>query len=237
MRVISFYTEGDGGSYGEEGDILVASLDRFGIAYHIENREAWGDWYDHTAFKAEFIRAMRKKYDGPLLWIDADAVLHSDPTAYFQGLANQGYDFGVHFFRGPGKGHDRTQVRERGWRLLSGTTFWGDTPRARKLLDAWVDLNETLRRSGIREGGGQKNLWYLTTCFKRLRVKRIPGRYCFVHDKPWAYPENEPRIIEHTIASRAHRPVSQDKPLKERRYNESREKRIKELREEMEGRT
>ena len=234
MKVISFYTADNDGSYAEEVKFLIASLERFGVPHHIEEKRAWGDWYDHTAHKADFIREMRAKFEGPLLWIDADAIVHSDPTSYFEELADFAVDFGVHYFRGPGKGYDQSQVQRDGWRLLSGTTWWGDTPRARTLLDAWVGLNETLRAQGIREGGGQKNLWYLTTCFKGLKIHRLPGSYCYVFDKQWAYPHpfkattggkrkapvcsvcgheaghflhagDEPCVIEQTIASRDHR--------------------------------
>jgi len=256
MRVISFYTAGGESSYAEEVEILAGSLERFGIPHHIEEKDAWGDWFDHTAHKANFIQSMRMRYEGPLVWIDVDAIVHSDPTEYFEGLAAQNFDFGVHYFRGPGKGHDLSQVQRRGWRLLSGTTFWGDTAPARNLLDAWVNLNETLRSRGVREGGGQKNLWYLTTCLKGLKIKRLSGSYTFVFDKPFAYPHEfkgipiecsicgnteghfmhqEPAeipIIEHTIASRSHRPLKQDKPLKERRFSAGREGRIEELKAE-----
>lgn len=81
----------------------------------------------------------------------------------------------------------------------------GDTHGCYGLLEAWVALNGLLSERGIVEGGGQKNLWYLLTCMKDLRVAQLPGRYCYVHDKPWAYPEGEPKIIEHLIASRQHR--------------------------------
>jgi hypothetical protein len=223
VNVVSFYTEGGGSSYQLEAKILRDSLDRFGIPHDIRAVQAWGDWYDHTAHKADFIAEMRRTMTGPLLWIDTDAVVHSDPTAYFEMLAAEYYDFGAHYFSGPAKGYDRTKVRGEGWRLLSGTTFWGDTPKAHQLADAWVALNRTLRGVGIRQGGGQKNLWYLTTCMAKegLRVARLPGRYCYVFDKAWAYPEDEPRVIEHTIASRDHRAI--------RRETRERKARIEEL--------
>jgi hypothetical protein len=207
MKVISFYTKGGGSSYEREAQILIESLDRFGIPHEIEALQAWGDWYDHTAHKAEFIREKRDRLRGPLLWIDTDAVVHEDIRSYFEELGDFGVDFGAHYFRGPGKGHDRTQVRAEGWRLLSGTTFWGDTDKAMSLLRTWCGLNKRLQSEGCRQGGGQKNLWYLTTVMKKegLKIARLPGSYCWVFDKPWAYAKDERPIIEHTIASRDHR--------------------------------
>ncbi len=247
MKVISFYTEGGGSSYEAEAEILRGSLEAVGMDHHIEAIPAWGDWYDHTAHKADFIRRMRQTYPGPLLWIDSDACVHADFTAYFEGLGKKGYDFGVHYFRGPAGGYEKSKLQEKGWRLLSGTTWWGDTERARALLNSWAEMNRIFRECGQREGGGQKNLWYLTTCLKGLKVARLPGRYCFVFDKPWAYEHkfkkqagilcsfcnkgkkhpihtstDEPKIIEHTIASRDHRA--------KRRQTQDRNTRVMELR-------
>ena len=86
--------------------------------------------------------------------------------------------------------------------MLSGTTLWGDTPGARKLLTRWLEINE-----GADIGGGQRNLWQAWNELQgELTTYRMPGRYCRVFDKPWAYPESEPVVIEHLIASREFRP-------------------------------
>jgi hypothetical protein len=255
MKIISFYTTGENSSYQAEAELMVESLEALGLDYHMAEIPDQGGWQKNTAFKAAFIHSKRKELRGPLLWIDADAYVHSDPTAYFTKMEKDGFDFGAHFFMGPAKGHRFHEVREEGWRLLSGTTWWGDTPKALQLASAWAQMNRTLAKEGILGGGGQKNLWYLMTCMEKLglKVKKMPGRYTFVFDKPFAYPhlfrpprgsgrpicqlcnlgeqhkihdckEDEPRIIEHSIASRDHRD-----PTKTRK-DPSRGKRIRELR-------
>lgn len=203
MKIIAYYT--DNGSYAEEAELFVASLERTGMKHHVEGFPDAGGWYANTARKPRFIRDCRRRFRGPLLYVDVDVFVHEDCTEAFERLAREGFDFGAHYFRGPAKGHDRGDVRPEGWRLLSGTLFLGDTDRARALLVAWTGLNDELHRHGIEAGGGQKNLWYLTTCLAGLRVARLSGRYCYVFDKAWAYPDTEPCVIEHTIASRDHR--------------------------------
>ena len=203
MIVVSYYT--DTGSYAEEARLLQASLDRVGMESLIKETKNRGDWYANTAYKSRFIQEMRKNHDGPILYVDVDAFMHEDCTDYFDGLAEQGVDFAAHWFRGPAKGHRQSEVRDEGWWLLSGTLFIGDTDMARHLLDTWCILNDILRAQHVPEGGGQKNLWFLTTCMDDLEIVRLPGRYCYVFDKAWAYPEDEPCTIEHTIASRDHR--------------------------------
>jgi len=203
MKVIAYYT--NSGSYKKEKDLFRHSLRRIGMDHHIQEEKDGGDWYANTRIKPRFIQGMRAKFEGPLLYVDVDAFVHENCAAYFENLARLGADFGAHWFRGPAKGHDRSKIREEGWWMLSGTLFIGDTPGARRLVDTWCYLNDILFQQGVAEGGGQKNLWYLTTCMEDLSIAKIPGRYCYVFDKWWAYDPDEPVIIEHTIASRDHR--------------------------------
>ena len=202
LRVIAFYSEGT--PYEEEAAILRASLNRVGMAHEITPVPDRGSWGANTLHKGQFIKAKRNEHRGPLLYVDVDAYVHENCSAYFEGLAAQGFDFGAHYFAGPAKGHDRSKVRAEGWRLLSGTLFLGDTPACKRLCSAWASMNGLWKALAIMEGGGQKNLWFLTTCLQ-LKIARLPGRYTYVFDKPWAYPEGEPCVIEHTIASRENR--------------------------------
>ena len=220
MKVVSFYT--DNGSYKAEAELFTASLDRVGMRYHIEEVEDGGDWYENTRQKPQFIQRMLRESSEPILYLDVDAFVHKNCEEYFDKLADNGTDFGAHWFQGPSKGWDKKKVQKDGWWMLSGTLFFNNTEQANRLVDTWCLLNDTLYRQGIAEGGGQKNLWFLNTCINGVVVARIPGRYCFVFDKPWAYPKAEPCIIEHTIASRDHRDGD---------YRETipRAKRIKEL--------
>lgn len=203
-----------GTTYEREAALLRQSLDAVGMRHDIRGFPDQGDWYANTAMKAEMICDLRFDIRGPMLYVDVDAFVHQNCTGYFDRLAENGIDFAAHWFAGPAKGHVSNQtcpcIRggkcDRAHRLLSGTLFFGDTDRARDLLENWCELNQLLRRRGMVQGGGQKNLWYLLTCADGLLTQaRLPGRYCFVFDKAWAYPPNEPRIIEHTIASRDNR--------------------------------
>lgn len=232
LLVIGFYSIGT--PYEQEARTFMASLDRVGMAHHITGFDDRGDWYGNTAAKAELICEARRTMRGPLLYIDVDAFVHADCTRYFERLAADGVDLGVHYFAGPAKGRKRRDVCRcvvRGYgkcdkehRLLSGTLFLGDTEGAQRLCDAWVEKNAALRAQGIYDGGGQKNLWRTTVEIGHtLKIERIPGRYCIVGDKLWAYPRNEPVIIEHTIASRENRDVRG-------RFSGWRRRRITELR-------
>jgi hypothetical protein len=201
VTVIGFYTP----EYAADADLLKRSLAKVGMDGLICPVASRGDWDDNTAFKAEFIRTMRHTLAGKLLYVDADAFVHENCQAYFEGLEA---DFGAHWFRGPAYGHDQSQVQDEGHWLLSGTLFFNDTGPARDLVDLWVGENRKQRKAGERSGGGQKNLWRIHEVWRHGGVssERLPGSYTWVFDKPWAYADDERPIIEHTIASRSHRP-------------------------------
>lgn len=229
LTTIGFFSIGT--PYEREAKTLAASLDRVGMKRLIVGFEDRGSWYENTAAKADLIREARHTLNGPLLYIDVDAFVHSNCAPYFEKLAAEGYDFGVHYFAGPAKGKNRNDVCRcvrRGYgkcdkehRLLSGTLFFGDTEGARRLCDAWVEKNAALRAEGITEGGGQKNLWRTTVEIgDTLKIAKLPGRYCRVFDKDFAYPRKEPVVIEHTIASRENRDTVRVNPGRRRRITE-----------------
>ena len=204
MRVVGFYTKDS--PYEAEASRLAASLRACEMPYSIRRVDAASDWYEATLRKPFVIRELREDFSGPLLYNDVDAVFHENCESYFDGIDA---DFACHYFQDT--------------RLLSGTMWFADNDNARRLLDAWCAMNTMLKEYGCREGGGQKNLWYVTTCMPWLKIHRMPGRYCYVFDKSWAYPVGEPRVIEHLIASRENRGESRG------RENASRRARIAQL--------
>lgn len=215
MRLIAFYSTGS--PYEDEARVLQASCDRLGLEHEIVGFKSRGDWYANTAAKAELIQQARSNLRDPLLYVDADAFVHVDPRPYLKQL-DPDIDFGAHYYAGPDGGYNPSRccaclVGEpcsQPHRILSGTLYFGDTPGALRLVNAWVAKNEELRAQGIVEGGGQKNLWRtLEEIGDALKIHRLPGRFTYVFDKPWSYPEGEPIWIEHSIASRENRPASE----------------------------
>lgn len=208
MKIISYFTKGP--AYESEAARLSRSLDRLGyksradyVQIPIEDR---GSWDGNTAAKARVMFAAMREYDEPLLYVDVDAVFHARVENYFQWLVGRNVDFAAHWFNQPLKGFGRPDATYK--RMLAGTLFFNNTAAARDLLSGWVAVNSVLLWREIIDGGGQKNLWRCVEDMRRddrLKVAELPGRYCFVFDKPGAYPDGEPRIIEHTIASRENR--------------------------------
>jgi hypothetical protein len=230
VKIVGYYTRGT--PYEDEAALLAASLDRVGMPYDLHPTTTRGGWDANTAMKPVFLRWQRSMAMGPLVYVDVDAFVHADCAAYFDGLAARSFDFGAHWFAGPPKGHDwrlncaclAGRPCDRDHRMLSGTLYLGDTSGCRRLLDRWIELNRR-EDAAVNGGGGQKNLWRTVVAMgDGLRVARMPGRYCYVWDKPRGYPLDEPCIIEHTIASRENRGTSAG------RLRASRQRRLSELR-------
>jgi hypothetical protein len=201
MRVIACYSVDT--PYEKEAQLLSRSLDRVQMEYDVIGFPDGGDWYENTYRKACFIAEQREQQQGPLLYIDVDAFVHENCEAFFTMLADEGYDAGFYFMNFPLPG--TRDPSPTGWRLLSGTIFLNDTAGARAICQNWRVLNDALRSCGLREGAGQKNLWFLLTTMKDLRIAQLPGRFCYVWARRDWYPADEPCILEHTIASRENR--------------------------------
>lgn len=75
--VVAYYTQGS--LYEAEASRLAASLRRLDLPFHIEAVPDQGSWLANVRAKPAILAALRKRITGPLLYVDVDAVLHSDP--------------------------------------------------------------------------------------------------------------------------------------------------------------
>lgn len=185
LTVVSFFTP----DYSADADRLAASLDEFKIPYKIDQIPTLGSWSLNTAYKATFLAIARMQLRGPLVWIDADAIVRSYPHEFDhladpKKIAPEPYDIAVHF--------------RRDKELLSGTIWINDTYGAEALLTCWQW--EQRKRPNTWD---QKTLAHvIQETGDAIKLYRLPPAYCFIHDL--MRPENpgvEP-VIEHFQASR-----------------------------------
>lgn len=180
IPIAAFHT---GGAYRTEARRLRASLLTLRLIHEIAEIPDRGGWTANCNAKAEFVRDRLDGLDDAaagLLYVDADAFVHADPTEYLLSL---GCDFAAHWLKG----------RE----LCSGTLFFGNTPIARHLAEHWVDA------CGERPGKfDQANLQTALDVTPGVRIHKLPPEYCFIFDTSRTlHPGHEP-IIEHLQASR-----------------------------------
>lgn len=179
--VISFYTPDT--AYEALASTLRASCERFGAAHRIEPRSARGSWERNCAIKAEFVRDMRHRITGPLLWVDADAAL----DASLIDLARLDADLAMHLLDD--------------WRALSGTIYFGDSDAARELIDCWCARCEA--EPDIWDQIHLDLAWEDVARSSDLRTAWLDERFVKIFDRA-ADPDRQ-AVIVHSQASREHK--------------------------------
>jgi hypothetical protein len=130
LTVFGFHT--DDKLYTKHADILKCSANKFGIDVHFQSFSK-DDWQKIIAFKPCYIAKVRHELQGPILYIDADAIILEDIRPYFESITE---DIAVHYI------HNN--------RLISATLFINDTPNARLLVDEWEKDSWLSLAVGIR---------------------------------------------------------------------------------------
>ena len=176
--IVAYYTPGH---YEAEAARFKASLDQFALPYELNCLPCRGNWMANSHLRAEYLLEMRQKHPrGPLLSLDVDCVIHSDPRPHLTGI---GTDIAVHYFR---------DIEP-----LPGTLLIGTTDHARQLLYNWREINNQRP-----ERSDRSNFAEALKRFEGLKIKKLPPEICFIFDRSREiYPGVEP-IIEHLQASR-----------------------------------
>lgn len=185
LLVIAYHTDD---RYAAEAEKLRASLIRHGLKHRIDRVEDLGSWAANTSAKPTFVRRMLYAHPGPVLYLDADAVVQRDPVM-LRDLRPENFDLAVHY-------------RQRAWpaprvELLSGTVWFGNTPACRALVRRWE-----LACHGAPDTWDQKHLQNIVADMPELRVMNLPPEYCCIFDSMrQQHPGIDP-IVEHFQASR-----------------------------------
>jgi len=127
---------------------------------------------------------MMKKYPGrSIAYVDADAKMRMNPVLF----NNYKCDFACYF---------HAQRKE----LLSGTLYFGNTQKARRLVNLWIKEDKLHPNTGMP----QKNLRAVFDREKyNLKWKILPVEYCMIFDSRSRYIVNP--VVEHFQLSRRHK--------------------------------
>lgn len=172
MLVCCFHT---GGPYRDEAERLRESLERCGVQHRIDEVPSRGSWDANVCITPDYIREVMNSTAQNVLYLDADAVMHSVP------VFDPAYDIACHYLRG--------------WELLDGTLWLNNNNTTRDVVRQWCEETTV----GVWE---QKTLQDILDRRSDVRVNRLPPEYCYIFDTSRAlHPGVEP-IIEHMQASR-----------------------------------
>lgn len=187
--IVSFYTEKTG--YEKEVKRLMLSIKKFGLEYDIRPIPNLGGWLQNTHHKAVFIKEMLERYQGrPILWMDADVVLHSYPVLF----DNLDADIAVCYIDWTRYNTCSRNDKE----LNSSVLYISNNELTRRLIDEWVQESRKNINSRLWDQTILQNL--LDGEWKdKLKVKYLPGSYCQIYDLMAA--EGDP-VIELFQASR-----------------------------------
>lgn len=183
VRIVSYYTLDT--PYAVEVQRLRSSLDDLGIEpYELVPTPDTGSWLGNCAQKPMVLTHQLARAE-PVLFVDADAELLSDPRAAIGALMAD-HDLGVHYF-------DGVQV-------ASGTIALNPTAGTKDLLSAWCEI--CTDRPDLPD---QDCLAMAIDRVGSCRVRRLPPEYCYIFDlSARLHPDVEP-VIRHHQASRRFR--------------------------------
>jgi hypothetical protein len=187
--IIAYHTPG---LYEVEARRLMRSMSALGLHHVVHQVADAGSWVANCQLKARFIRDMRQRLAGDLLYVDVDAVIHANPWPELQQIPG---DIVVH--------------RRDGHELLSGTILLREHAIVDHLLDHWIALN-----AQQPQAWDQRTLDVAIAGTPGLRVGDLPARYCAIFDL-MANSLDGPPVIEHLQASRERH--GQSAPLDRRR--------------------
>lgn len=185
---VAYYTKNT--PYENEVKNLKESLERLNLFYDIVPIDNLGSWQENTRFKAKFMQQMLLKHTGKnLVYVDADAVIHSVPVLFKDLKA----DIGIRY-------------QNFKWRFnecLSGTIFMANNEKNMKLCKEWEILN--IKSKDNKDNLEQWNLGIAIDNLKKsngLIVENLPPEYTFIFDSMKTIYPNVIPIIEHFQASR-----------------------------------
>jgi 2-polyprenyl-3-methyl-5-hydroxy-6-metoxy-1,4-benzoquinol methylase len=178
--VVSYYTEDS--PYELLAARLRASCEAANLECRILPLKNRGCWEANTAAKADVISDVWKSSGRPVLWVDADAVIHKPPTL----LAGTSADFAIH--------------KVLRWKFASGTVFFNQTALAGELLERWCKLCR--EQPCCPDQVTLDVAWDLVTESRPLQTLWLPQSYTKIFDMPTGKGEDREAVIEHFQASR-----------------------------------
>ena len=198
IKKIKFITFHTGGLYEElVYNCFIPSCERFGLDYEVFYKENTHDWNKNTRYKAKVILEALEKYpDKDIVFIDADAVIHTFPSLFYE--IPKKYDIAVHYL--DWYKFWRNIEGETKRELLTGTMFFRNNSKVKKLIKEWIEANEKDPYSLE-----QRVLQKLLSKKPEIKIYELPIEYIAFRKQNGEFPpflKNKDIVIEHFQASR-----------------------------------
>jgi len=182
MKVVFYHT--DDKLYTSYASILERSLNKLNIDFY-KKIIPQSSWITAVSGKAEFLLECREKFEGDILYIDADAYVHHN---FEEELA--AIDCDIAFCRYS----DYITGRHGN---LSGTILIKDTSMARTLLKLWMEKSALDQKRW-----DQATLTESLEELPNLKTYDLGYRFTYIFDNSNCLRECKNPVIEHLQASR-----------------------------------
>lgn len=168
---------------------LLPSLIRWSLPYYTEKIEDKKSWTENTKFKPVFIKQCLEKFNTPICWIDADAIVNKFPSLFW---VIPEYDLAYHTLIW--KEHYPWHTNSNKTEVLSGTLFLRNNNKIKQLLDKWIELTKN-------HNWEQRALEESVKLMPELKAYELPKNYCYITSTPRGEPLNPLKkdeiVIEH----------------------------------------
>ncbi|KQR69063.1 hypothetical protein [Rhizobium sp. Leaf341] len=205
--IVAYFTKGT--RYEGEAHRMMASLSKLGLPIALSAVDDAGGWLANVRRKPHFLKARRDQLVGPLLYVDVDAVVHSDPWPYLRGYTG---DIAV-------AGH-------HGRNYISGTILINDSEGARAFLDEWCADQSSKPGAWDQHSLHDVVIANAMRSQPSFKVDHLPPAMCMVFDRRFTQPVTP--VIEHLQASREEKKAAGDAEVSNVRLD-SRLARVSEL--------
>ena len=187
--VVSYYTKGT--PYEEEVRHLKASCEQFKIEYHIEGILDRGSWEENCAVKPYFMKDKMRQLQGPLLWVDADAVF-IQPMQFEEFMFT---DLGLLKYQ------NEEDLR---FSVNAATIYVNATEGGCKALDLWCSYTDSIKhaKEKIPPYIDQASLYLVFLANPPIAISLLPLRYCKIYDHNLEEGDSKGVVIEQRQASR-----------------------------------
>lgn len=194
--IVGYFTKHN--HYAAEAERLERSTKRLNLPIQLTPISMSKDWLSMVRFKSNFLKNLRNKMRGPLLYIDVDAVIHSDPWPYLNTLEC-----------------DVAFCAFRDGKARSGTIYLADTPGANVFLQDWGERLEANPEVWDQLPFDDISREQRKTSGNNYRVQFLPPSLCYVFDrKNQAAVNSIIPCVEHLQASRE---ITRSSNLEQRR--------------------
>ncbi len=120
----TFYTND---MYLADARRLEQCCNYFGLKIEIVKGEEFGSWKKNCNQKPRLIEQVRNRVEGPIVWLDSDCIIHSEPIALLEKISGDAL-----LWQGG--------LTEKHY-VSSQTMLWNDTKTSRSMIADWAALS------------------------------------------------------------------------------------------------